>query len=315
MVNRPKLFEGDKNRPKKDETTSTIRRKKLYTIFISKLASLAVIFAAAVTSMFLYSAANADALDEIKARGTIIAGIDPTFAPFEFMDANNKIVGYDAELIEAIAADWGVAVEYQVMAFSGIIPGLIAGSFDMSVSALNVTAERAKRISYTVPIASTTNAIMKRSDDSSVTGSSIDDLSGLKSAVKQTTQPEQMMQKFNEKLKAAGKPEVQLMSFDTVEQTVAALMDNRVDFITDDKIVLAQVMKARPDAKLEIVGEIGGSALIAWGVNKSNPSLTDALNETIKKLKNDGTLGELQMKYFGFMINDLPEKDFIPTSS
>ena len=280
---------------------------------ISKLASLTVLLASAVSSMFLYSSANASALDEIRTRGTILAGIDPTFAPFEFMDAKNKIVGYDAELIEAIAADWGVNVEYQVMAFSGIIPGLIAGSFDLSVSALNVTAERAKRISFTVPIASTTNAVMRRSEDSAVTGSSIDELSGLKCAVKQTTQPEQMMQQFNEQLKAAGKPEVGLMSFDTVEQTVAALVDNRVDCITDDKIVLAQVMKARPDAKLDIVGIIGGSALISWGVNKSNPDLTDALNETIIKFKKNGTLSELQMKYFGFSINDLPEKDFIPT--
>jgi polar amino acid transport system substrate-binding protein len=285
----------------------------MYSIIVSKLASLAVILASAISSMFLYSPAHASALDEIKARGTILAGIDPTFAPFEFMDANNKIVGYDAELIEAIADDWGVKVEYQVMAFSGIIPGLIAGSFDMSVSALNVTAERAKRISYTVPIALTTNAIMRKSEGSAVTGSSIDELSGLKCAVKQTTQPEQMMQKFNEELKAAGKPEVGLMSFDTVEQTVAALMDDRVDCITDDKIVLAQVMKARPDAKLDIVGIIGGSALIAWGINKSNLDLTDALNDTIIKFKKNGKLSELQMKYFGFSINDLPEKDFIPT--
>jgi polar amino acid transport system substrate-binding protein len=256
--------------------------------------------------------ATADALDEITSRGKILAAIDPTFAPFEYTDSNNKIIGYDAELIEAIAKDWGVSVEFQVMSFPGIIPGLIANSFDMSVSALNVTAERAKKISYTVPIASTVNAVLKSKSDSKVKGSAIGDLSGLKCAVKQTAQPEKMMQDFNKELSAAGKKEVQLMSFDTVEQTISALVAKRVDCVVDDKSVLVAAMTARSGSDLEVIGELGGSALIAWGVNKSNPKLTAALNKTIIKLKKDGTLAELQKKYFGYEVANLPEKDFIP---
>ncbi|MFT6906441.1 MAG: polar amino acid transport system substrate-binding protein [Oleiphilaceae bacterium] len=256
--------------------------------------------------------ATADALDEITSRGKILAAIDPTFAPFEYTDSNNKIIGYDAELIEAIAKDWGVSVEFQVMSFPGIIPGLIANSFDMSVSALNVTAERAKKISYTVPIASTVNAVLKSKSDSKVKGSAIGDLSGLKCAVKQTAQPEKMMQDFNKELSAAGKKEVQLMSFDTVEQTISALVAKRVDCVVDDKSVLVAAMTARSGSDLEVIGELGGSALIAWGVNKSNPKLTAALNKTIIKLKKDGTLEELQKKYFGYEVANLPEKDFIP---
>lgn len=282
--------------------------------FIIKTAA-ATAAAIAVSITARIAPASADALDEVKARGKIIAAIDPTFPPFEFTDANNNVVGYDVELLAAIAADWGVNVEYQVMAFSGIIPGLIAGSFDMSASALNVSAERAKMIDYTVPTASTVNAVLKRADSDAVKGSSIDDLSGLKCAVKQTTQPEQMMQQLNEELRAAGKPEVSLMSFDTVEQTIAALVDERVDCVVDDKVVLAQAIKSRPNVHLEIAGEIGGKALIAWGISKSNPKLTAALSETIIKLKKNGVLRELQLKYFGFPIEDLPEKDFIPADS
>src|SRR6478609_9253371 len=89
--------------------------------------------------------AAADALSDLKAKGKIVVAIDPTFSPFEFTDSSGKIVGYDPELIEAVASSLGVKVDYQVMAFSGIIPGLVAGSFDLTPT-LNVTAERAQRI-------------------------------------------------------------------------------------------------------------------------------------------------------------------------
>lgn len=256
--------------------------------------------------------ASADVLDDIKSRGKMIVAIDPTFAPFEFTDSANKVVGYDPELLEAIAADWKVKVEYQVMAFSGIIPGLIAGSFDFSGSALNITHERAQKIDYTIPVASSVNAVLKLKDNVAVKSSDIKDLAGLKCAVKQTTQPEQMMQAFNEQLKSQGAKEVELLSFETVEQTIAALADKRVDCVVDDKIVLFQAMTQRTDVPMDIVGEIGGKALVGWGTNKNDPKLTAALSETMKKLKASGKMGELQKKYFGFTMDDLPEKDFIP---
>lgn len=256
--------------------------------------------------------AMADVLDDIKSRGKMIVAIDPTFAPFEYTDASGKIIGYDPELLEAVAADWGVAVEYQVMAFSGVIPGLIAGSFDFTATALNITAERAQKIDYTIPVASSVNAVLKLAANAAVKSSAIDDLAGLKCAVKQTTQPEQMMQAFNEELKAAGKSEVELLSFETVEETVAALVDGRVDCIVDDKSVLYQAMANRADVAMEVVGEIGGKALVGWGTNKNDPNLTAALIETLKKLKASGKMAELQKKHFGFSMDDLPEENFIP---
>jgi polar amino acid transport system substrate-binding protein len=276
------------------------------------MASFAAVTAVSLALSGMLQPARADAFDDIKARGKIIVAIDPTFAPFEFTDSSGKIVGYDPDILEAIAADWGVTIEYQTMAFPGIIPSIVAGSVDMEASALNVSAERAKKIDFTIPLASTTNAVLKLQDNTKVKSSRIEDLAGLKCAVKQTTQPEQMMQALNEELKGKGAQPVELMSFDTVEQTVAALADKRIDCVVDDKIVLAQAMQARANVPMEIVGEIGSKAFIAWGLNKNNPKLTSALNEGIQKLKKSGKLAELQKKHFGFTIDDLPESNYIP---
>ena len=256
--------------------------------------------------------AKADALDDIMERGSMIVAIDPTFAPFEYTDSEGNIIGYDPELLEAIAEDWGVEIEYQVMAFSGVIPGLIAGSFDFTATALNITAERAQKIDFTIPITSTVNAILTTEGNTNVTSSDINELSGHRCAVKQTTQPEQMMQAMNEELSAAGMDEVELLSFDTVEQTIAALADGRVDCVVDDIVVLHKAMASRPDIAMAVVGEIGTKAVIGWGTNKDDPKLNAALNEALKKLKASGKMGELQEKHFGFRIDNLPEENFIP---
>lgn len=264
---------------------------------------------AALAASLLSTAARADALDDIKARGTIVVAIDPTFPPFEFTDESGKIVGYDPELIEAVAAGLGVKVEYQVMAFSGIIPGLIAGAFDMTPT-LNVTAERAGKIDYVIPTASSVNAVLAI-EGGPVTSAKIEDLSGKTCAVKQTTQPEQMMMAFNEQLAADGKPEVELLGFETIEQTIAALAEKRADCVVDDKSVLYEAMNKRKDLELTVVGELGGVTPIGWGVNKANPALTAALSDELKKLKASGKFDEIQMKYFGY-TTALPETDFIP---
>jgi len=273
---------------------------------------LTVLFVAGFGLVAAPVSAQADAYDDITDRGRMIVAIDPTFAPFEFTDASGKIIGYDPELLEAIARDWGVEVEYQVTAFSGIIPGLIAGSFDFTPTALNVTAERAERISYTIPVASSVNAVLAREDSEKVGRADIEALSGLACAVKQTTQPEQMMQEMNEDLKDRGLEPVKLLSFDTVEQTIAALANERVDCVVDDLGVLTQALAQRPDVPMAIVGEIGPKSWIAWGTNKRDEKLTAALNEGLKKLKANGTMAALQQKYFGYVMDDLPEENFIP---
>lgn len=262
-----------------------------------------------ITMLTLPVYVNAEALDDVKKNGKIIVAIDPTFAPFEYTDSTGKIVGYDPELIELAAAGMGVKVEYRVMAFSGIIPALIAGSVDMTPT-LNVTPERALRIDYVIPTASSVNAVIALKGTSLKTAA-LDELSGKTCAVKQTTQPEQMMKAMNEKLKSDGKKAVQLLGFETIEQTLSALVDKRVDCVVDDKSVFYEAIAKRKDAPLVLLGEIGGVQPIAWGVNKSSPKLTAALSAELKKLKANGTLSNLQRKHFGF-TSTLPETDFVP---
>lgn len=258
------------------------------------------------------SPASADALDDIKARGKMIVGLDPTFAPYEFTDASGAITGYDPSLLSKIAANMGVEVEYRTMAFSGIIPGLVAGSFDFTATALNVTAERAERISYTIPVSQSVNGILRRVGDTKVDGDKPKALAGLTVAVKQTSTPERVVQEASQELETKGSAPLNIVSVETTEQTVTALGTRRADFIVDDMSVLAQIMKERP-GQFELAGELGATDYIAWGARKDDTALTDALNAELRKLKASGEMKALQEQFLGIAF-DLPEADFVPTA-
>lgn len=253
--------------------------------------------------------ARADTLDDIKARGKMIVAIDPTFTPYEYTTANGAITGYDPSLLELIAKDLGVAVEYRQLAFDGIIPGLVAGSFDLTATALNVTAERAKRIAFTIPVSKSQNVVLTRKGGT-VTGAAAEDLSGHTLAVKAATQPEQLLRRMSKDLEQQGKKPIEILSVQTVEQTVEALAANRADGVVDDMTVITAVMK-RHAGQFQITGNIGDPVYIAWGTRQSDPKLTQAIDDGIKKLKADGRVKALQEQFLDVSF-DLPTSGFLP---
>jgi polar amino acid transport system substrate-binding protein len=275
---------------------------------LSNIAPAALLVLAAFTHSL---AADADTLDDIKSRGTMTVAIDPTFAPYEYTDANNNIVGFDPAVMAAVAKHLGVKIEYQRMAFSGIIPGLLAHSFDIEGSALNVTAERAKRLSYIVPTSKTVNGALVRSEFKKIPQQpTIESLSGLTAAVKSASAPEQILKQFNETLKAKGLAPIQLISVDSVDQTVAALMMRRADFVFDDMTVLAGVIKQNP-GKLKSTGELGPSQWIAWATRPDDIRLNKAISDQIIAMRKSGELARLQKANLGVSF-DTPISDFAP---
>lgn len=254
----------------------------------------------------------ADTLDEIKSRGTLTVAIDPTFAPYEYTDDSGAIIGYTPAIMAEVAKTLGVKVEYQKMAFSGIIPALISGSVDAEGSSLNVTAERASKVLFVVPFGKSVNAVMTRADDKSLDPASlkIESLSGLSAAVKTTSAPEQLVKQFNAELKTKGLAPIKIVGVDSVDQTLSALMTKRADFILDDITVLGSLLKQHPD-NLRQVGELGDSQWISWATRKDDVRLNKVISDQIIAMKNSGELQKLQQQYLGVTF-ELPSSDFIP---
>ncbi|PKH25290.1 ABC transporter substrate-binding protein [Enterobacterales bacterium CwR94] len=257
--------------------------------------------------------AQADTLADIKAKGAMTVGIDPTFPPYEYTNDSGEIVGYSVAIMQDFARQQGVKLEFQKTAFSGILPGLISGAFNAEGSSLNVTAERAKKVLFTVPYSKTVNGILVRKSDAanySEKPLTITALAGLKGAAKSASVPEQLLKTFNETLKKEGLKPITIISVDTLDQTVSTLMTRRADFVIDDIAVLAPVAQKYSD-KVAQAGEVGPSQWMAWATRKDDAALNQAISKHILAMQASGALGKLQQQYLGTTFT-VPANDFIP---
>ncbi|MDF2962933.1 MAG: hypothetical protein K0S39_4668, partial [Paenibacillus sp.] len=92
-------------------------------------------------------------LADIKKRGTIVIATSGNNAPTIFPNEKNELVGIDAEWAKIIADHLGVKIEWKRMEFSGIIPGLLTGNFDIGLSGIGVTEERLKTLDFSEHVA------------------------------------------------------------------------------------------------------------------------------------------------------------------
>ena len=83
--------------------------------------------------------------------GTITIASDTAFPPFENVESGTT-VGFDVDLMSAIAKQLGMKAEFKTYKFDGIVAGVQAGTeFDMAASAMTITDERKKAIDFSDP--------------------------------------------------------------------------------------------------------------------------------------------------------------------
>lgn len=90
-----------------------------------------------------------DPIEAIKAKGKIVVGTASGYFPFEMVDKNNQLVGFDIDVAKAIANELGVEVEFQNYAFSGLIPALQANKVDIVIAGMTVTDKRKEAVDFT----------------------------------------------------------------------------------------------------------------------------------------------------------------------
>ena len=122
----------------------------------------------------------ASKLDQIKAAGKIVLGTSADYPPCEFhteIDGKDTIVGYDISLAQYIADDLGVELEVVDMAFDGLCISLSKGDFDMVISGMSNTPERAQAVDLTEPYFLSEQIVLVRADEADQYNTT-DDLAG-----------------------------------------------------------------------------------------------------------------------------------------
>ena len=242
-------------------------------------------------------AARADALDEVKKRGTLVVGMEAAYVPYEFFK-DGKIIGYDPDIIDQFIPKLGVKAQLVDTAWNGIIPALYAKKFDVIISAMTITKERAEKVLFTMPYADASNVILLRAAEDKI--KTADDLSSKVVGVQIGSAAAGIIKTFEAKLKAAGKPGYSdVKQYEHYPEAYQDLLNKRIDAVVNSKSTMLVVMKDAPGKFKMIDGVSDITAYFGMAFRKEDTALQSFVNQQLAGMKQDGTLAKLQEKWFG----------------
>ncbi|WP_144980788.1 transporter substrate-binding domain-containing protein [Halomonas sp. C22] len=250
------------------------------------------------------STAHSDLLEDIRSDGTFTVGTEARFAPFEYIE-DGEIVGYSADIMEYIMEELeGVELIRMDLPWQGILPGLERERFDYVITSVTATPERMERYHLSAPIADATMAILKRAGEENI--NSPEDLAGKVAAAQSGSAQLAALEALAAELEEAGTPIANIRTYTGVDEAYAELGTGRVDVVINSLPNLLEAERTRPDV-FEVVGTFGDPVYFSWaGRNdEESASLNAFMDEQIQRLNEDGTLNELQEKWFGGPM-DLP---------
>ncbi|MCV7173065.1 MULTISPECIES: ABC transporter substrate-binding protein [Mycolicibacterium] len=237
------------------------------------------------------TAATATKVDEIansvpeaiKSTGKLVVGTDPTYPPNEFKDASGQVIGFDVELMNAIAATLGLTAEYRQSAFDKIIPSVQGGTYNVGMSSFTDSKEREQQVDF-VTYFEAGSAWAQRAG----AGINPEDACGKRVAVQTATvQDTDEMPMRTQKCIAEGKPAINVVKFDDQTAATTAVRLGQADAMSADSPVTAYAIK-QSEGKLEAAGEVFDSAPYGWAVQKGSP-LAEPLKKALEHLIESGT--------------------------
>jgi len=224
---------------------------------------------------------------------TYIVGTEAQFPPFEIVDSQGNIIGFDVDLMNAIAEDQGFKVKYLDQDFAGLIPALQTGNIDIIASGMTITGERAKEVNFSEPYITAGLAIAVTVDNEKI--KSADDLKGKTVAV-QTGSTGFMKA---EELQKAGII-VEIKDFPHVNEAIEELKIGGADAMINDLPVTNAFISAQPGV-IKIVGEPLNSESYGFAVRSGNTELLNKINTGLKDVRDSGKYDELLAKIPKYM--------------
>ncbi len=225
--------------------------------------------------------------EAIKASGKLIVGVNIPYAPNEFKDESGKIVGFDVDLMNAVAGTLGLTPEYRESDFSKIIPSIQGGTFNVGMSSFTDSKEREQQVDFVTYFSAGTLWAQP-------TGGSIDpeNACGKKVAVQATTvQETDELPARSKKCTDAGQPAIEIVPFDSQDAATNAVVLGQADAMSADSPVTLYAIK-QTNGKLEQAGETFDSAPYGWPVEKGSP-LAQSLLQALEHLIESGKYKEI----------------------
>ena len=250
------------------------------------------------------AAAHADALDDIKAKGTLTVGVEAggTGAILS-AEPGGKIVGQDADLSALIAKKLGVKLEMVETPWPGIIPALLSGRFDMIMSGMTATKARAEKVNFSTPYGDASLVAATLADGSVKTAA---DLPGKTVGVLLGTNTVDFAKKFSAKMAEQGKPALTVKTYDDIPSMLIELTNKNIDAIMLPRPIIGGYLAKKPGA-YKLIDGLGDKSYFGVAIRKEDVKLLAAVNAILMQAKSDGTLAAEQTQWLGAPTGPLPD--------
>jgi polar amino acid transport system substrate-binding protein len=228
---------------------------------------------------------------KIMTAGKLIVGTNPPYTPNEYLDPSGKVIGFDVDLLDAVAKVLGLTTQYRQSDFDKIIPAISAGTYDMGMSSFTDNKLREKTVDFT-------DYFSAGFLWAAPAGKTVDpnNACGLKVAVQTTTTEDtDDVPAKSKACTAAGKPAIKKVQFSSQDDATNAVVLGTVDAMDADSPVTAYAIK-QSGGKLVQAGAIYESAPYGWPVPKGS-ALATALQKALQKLIDNGAYDQICKKW------------------
>jgi ABC-type amino acid transport substrate-binding protein len=221
---------------------------------------------------------------------TYIVGTDAAYAPFEWVEPSGEIVGFDIEVLKAIAEEEGITLQFENTAWDGIFLTLDSGERDLLISAITITDERKETMDFTGPYFEATQLIAVPAG-SDVT--KFEDLKGKKVAVQTGTTGDLIVSEL------LGATSGDIYRYESTPLALQEMVNQGVDAVVADNVVVLEYIKNNPDKNFASINDDSfPKEFYGMAVKKGNQELLDILNNGLQTIKDNGKYEEIFNKYF-----------------
>lgn len=233
----------------------------------------------------------ATTLADIKEKGELVIGLDDTFAPMGFRDADGTLVGFDIDLATAVCEKLGVIAKFQPIEWSAKEMELASGKIDCIWNGMSITPEREEGMSLSGAYLNNKIIVMTKEG---VTVKDKADLANYNVGIQAGSSALETVQADD----VWADIESNVSEYPTYDEVIMDINAGRLDCMIIDE-VFGNYKNANLGGTLGTAGFDFGDDLYAVGFRKGDADLTAAVNEALASLAEDGTSAEISEKWFG----------------
>jgi len=261
--------------------------KKLFTVFTCLMLSLAAVSAFAGDGSW----------ERVKKQGKLMIGLDDSFPPMGYRQADGKLVGFDVDAAEELTKRLGIKTEWQPTAWDGVMHSLNAKKFDCIWNGMTITEARAKEVAFSKPYVMDGQIAIVNFKEKRFKG--LKDLKGLKIGT----------QKGSSGLEAVKKlpnAPAELKEYEDYPKALLDLEAGRIDVVVIDNVTGRDFIAKRP-GKYKILPGMISKEPFGIAFRKEDRELREKVQQTIDKMVQDGTMAKISRKWFAEDITN-PKK-------